>query len=88
MCFLANLNQGASMVTKTKAVKDNVIRPTVEGWYWYYPTKEEQKELTCNEQQVVRLYLTSEKMLVAEFMREIRRVTKLMGKWSKKLDPS
>lgn len=76
------------MVTKTKAVKDNVVRPTVEGWYWYYPTEEEQKELTCSQQQVVRLYTTASAMLVAEFMREIRRVSKLMGTWSKKLDPS
>lgn len=76
------------MVTKTKSTKDNILRPSLEGWYWYYPTKEEQKELSVQETQIVRLYVTKEGMLVAEFMREIRRVSKLMGTWSNRLNPS
>lgn len=76
------------MVTKTKSTKDNILRPSLEGWYWYYPTAEEQKELSVQETQIVRLFVTKEGMLVAEFMREIRRVSKLMGTWSNRLNPS
>lgn len=75
-------------VKATKVVEDKLKRPTEEGWYWYYATEEETKELSVEMEQVCKVYRTKEGLLVAEFVREVRRVAKLMGTWGKKLEPS
>lgn len=73
-------------VTKTRpALK--LDQPTEVGWYWYWPTAQELTTLTVEKEQVVEVRLTKEKLLMTEFVREVRAVAKLEGQWSKKLSP-
>ncbi len=75
---------------KTKVKTDDIPRPAIVGWYWYFPTAEELRELTVEVSQVCKVHWTAGEegkgMFVAEFIREVRQVSKLMGTWSARLE--
>jgi hypothetical protein len=65
-----------------------VVPPKVPGWYWYWATEEELQTLTVEYEQIVLVKTGSKKgLLLAEFLREIRSVTKLKGLWSSEIRP-
>lgn len=74
--------------TLEKKKQEEVYHPTEVGWYWYQPTPEELESLTVVSDQCVEIRKTKEGVLMAEFIREVRSVSKLKGKWSAKLKPT